>query len=69
MTKMEQLASIFGKKLGEEFIIKYPYHKDFTDTLNGKFTPEGLDIVGLMPHEEIVVLNLLLTDKAFILKE
>ena len=69
MSKMEQLASIFGKKLEEEFIIKYPFCKDYVDELKGKFTNEGLEIIGLMPHEEITVLNLLLTDKATILEE
>ena len=68
MTKMEQLASIFDKKLGEEFTIKYST-KHFDVRLNGKFTENGLEIEGFMPHEEVVVLNLLLKDKATIMED
>lgn len=65
MTKMEKLASIFNKKLGEEFTIKYSA-MHFDAKLNGKFTENGLEVEGLMPHEESLVLNLLLRDKIII---
>lgn len=67
MNKMEKLASIFDKKLGEEFIIKYST-KHFDIRLNSKFTENGLEVEGLMPHEEVVVLNLLLKDKVTIME-
>ena len=61
MTKMEQLASIFGKKLGEEFIILYK-----NEEVKGKFTDEGLTIEGLLPRTRYKILDLLLREKAII---
>ena len=64
MNKMEQLASIFDKKLGEEFTIVYK-----NEEVKGKFTDEGLDIEGLLPRTSLRVLDLLLKEKAIILEE
>lgn len=67
MSKMEKLASIFNKKLGEEFTIKLPT-KYNNDKLKGTFTANGLEVEGLLQRERNLILYLLLKDEAIILE-
>lgn len=67
MNKMEQVAALFGKKLGEEFEVKYE-----TKTKTWKFDERGLLYYDNKEHEwrkNYAYLDFLIRGKAVIVDE
>ena len=65
--KMEQIAEMFGKKLGEEFTVKYqtPKHK-YVIQYHVSFEEKGLIVYG---QNKDTILRQLLTGQAMIVNE
>ena len=65
--KMEQIATMFGKKLGEEFTVKYqtPKHK-YVIQYHVSFEEKGLIVYG---QNKDTILRQLLTGQAMIVNE
>ena len=65
--KMEQVAALFGKKLGEHFRVKNEPYNDYV------FTEEGLYVVDTsnvwVPTQEPIILHDLLTGEAEIAED
>ena len=67
--KMEQVAAMFGKKLGEEFVTEYIGRKDIIDT--ARLTVDGFETKNAFGNwvEDPVMLMWLLKGKAVIVDD
>lgn len=65
--KMEKIAMLFNKHLGEDFYVKSTY--DEIANCKGCFTPDGFEGVGLSMQKNEYIFGLLCSGRAVIVDE